>query len=345
MFIDQIKVKLIAGKGGNGVVAWRREKFLPKGGPYGGNGGKGGDIVIEADANVYSLESYRNKRIICAKNGVEGGTNLRRGASGPKLTIKVPFGTLVKNADTGKILHDLTHEEPTWTACKGGKGGLGNNFFKTSTNRAPNKRTLGRSGEDLHVELELKLIADIGLVGMPNAGKSTLMNAITKARVKIGDYAFTTLTPNLSYVECDDYLRILVADIPGIIENAHKNKGLGLEFLKHIERTSALVYVIDASGEEDRCPLEDFNILRKEIAAFDPIMLRRPYLVALNKADTVTSAEHIKNFQNRFNGHPDQIQIISAKEQLGLSILIKSLRKLLPVKNKQNSSKAHQYSA
>lgn len=341
MFVDQIQVKLIAGKGGNGIVAWRREKFLPKGGPYGGNGGRGGDVILQADPNIYSLEAYRNKRVLRAKNGTEGGTNLRQGASGAKLTIKVPFGTLVKDAESGQILHDFTPDDPTWIACKGGKGGLGNNYFKTSTNRAPNKCTPGRPGQELELELELKLIADIGLVGMPNAGKSTLMGAITKAHVKIGAYPFTTLVPNLSYVECEDYSRILVADIPGIIENAHQNKGLGLEFLKHIERTSALVFVIDTSGEEGRDPFDDFSVLRNEIGAYDPDMLERPYLIALNKADTPTSAEHIENFRSKFKGKPEQLRVISAKEQVGLEAFVESLRKLSATEKVNESSTPH----
>jgi len=328
MFVDRVKIKLVAGKGGNGIVAWRREKFLPKGGPYGGNGGRGGDVILQADPNYYSLEAHRNRKVLRAKNGMEGGTNLRQGRSGEKLIIKVPFGTLVNDPETGNILHDFTHDQPKWVACKGGKGGLGNNHFKTSTNRAPNKCTMGKPGEELEVELVLKLIADIGLVGMPNAGKSTLMTSITKAHVKIGAYPFTTLSPNLSYVQCEDYSRILVADIPGIIENAHLNKGLGIEFLKHIERTSALVFVIDASGSEDRDPFEDYSILRKEIGAYNPDLLEKPFVVALNKIDCVESSEHINSFKERFEGSPDQLFPISAKDKKGLGAFVEALLSL-----------------
>lgn len=328
MFVDRVFVKLVAGKGGNGIVAWRREKCLPKGGPYGGNGGRGGNVVLSANPNYYSLEAYRNRHTLRAKNGMEGGTNLRQGRSGEALTLDVPFGTLVKDAKTGLILHDFTEENPKWIACLGGKGGKGNNFFKTSTNRAPSKCTPGKFGEELEVELELKLIADIGLVGMPNAGKSTLMGGITKAHVKIGAYPFTTLHPNLSYVECEDYSRILVADIPGIIENAHQNKGLGLAFLKHIERTSALVFVLDASGIEERDPYEDFTILRNEMGSYNPELLEKPFIVALNKADCIESKEPIEQFQKRFSERPDQIFVLSAKEKIGLTGFIEALRKL-----------------
>jgi len=320
---------LIAGKGGNGIVAWRREKYLPKGGPYGGNGGRGGNVILEADENLYSLEVYRHKRILRAENGREGGTNLRQGRSGSHLTIKVPFGTLVKDKATGEILYDFTPDAPKWTAATGGKGGKGNNFFKSSTNRAPNKCTLGTEGEELEVELELKLIADVGLVGMPNAGKSTLMTEMTHARVKIGAYPFTTLSPNLSYVQCEDYTRILIADIPGIIANAHLDKGLGLQFLKHIERTSTLVFVLDALPyEEDRNAIEDFAILRKELEEYSSSMLEKKFLVALNKSDKDGADESIARFKDAYPYDPSTLFVISAKEGEGLTPLIEAMRLL-----------------
>jgi GTP-binding protein len=271
---------------------------------------------------------------------MEGGTNLRQGASGANLTIKVPFGTLVKDTESGHTLHDFTLDNSTWKACKGGKAGLGNDSFKTPTNQAPNICSLGHPGQKLTVELELKLIADIGLVGMPNAGKSTLMKSLTKADVKIGAYPFTTLVPNLGYIECEDYSQILIADIPGIIENAHQSKGLGLEFLKHIERTSALLFVVDTSGDERRDPFNDFLVLRNELGSYDLDMLERPYLVALNKADTPKSSEHIKDFRSQFRGNPEQLYVVSAKEQWGLDAFSESLRrfrqpKKLPVLEKK----------
>lgn len=337
MFTDRVNVQLIAGKGGNGIVAWRREKYLPKGGPYGGNGGRGGNVILETDENLNSLEVYRHKRILRSENGREGGTNLRQGKSGTHLTIKVPFGTLVKDRETGEILHDFTPETPKWTACTGGKGGKGNNFFKSSTNRAPNKFTLGTEGEELQVELELKLIADVGLVGMPNAGKSTLMTEMTHARVKIGAYPFTTLSPNLSYVQCEDYTRILIADIPGIIANAHLDKGLGLQFLKHIERTSTLVFVLDALPyEEDRNAIEDFAILRKELEEYSSSMLEKKFLVALNKSDKDGADEAIAAFKEAYPFDPSTLFVISAKEGEGLAPLIETMR-LLTLQKKTGS--------
>ncbi|MDN3506996.1 MAG: GTPase ObgE [Simkaniaceae bacterium] len=328
MFVDQVKVKMIAGKGGNGIVAWRREKFLPKGGPYGGNGGRGANVIIQAEGSIYSLEGFRRKRILRAQNGMPGGVNLRQGKSGAHLIIKVPFGTLVKDSETGEILHDFTPEDSKWIACEGGKGGKGNNFFKTSTNRAPNRCTEGTLGQEKEFELELKLIADVGLVGMPNAGKSTLMTKITHAHVKIGAYPFTTLTPNLSYIQCEDYTRILVADIPGILENAHKNKGLGLEFLKHIERTSSLIFVVDVfPEEEERTALNDFNILRKELEAYNPSMLEKTFAVALNKCDKPGAEEKIAAFKKDYPFDPSTLFVISAKEEEGLSSLIESMRR------------------
>ncbi len=328
MFVDRVKVKLVAGKGGNGIIAWRREKYIPKGGPYGGNGGRGGDIVLEADPNVYSLEAYRHKRLLRADNGKEGGANLRQGKSGSQLIIKVPYGTLVKNQETGEILHDFTQGEEKWVICQGGRGGKGNNFFKTSTNRAPNKCTLGTAGEECQVELELKLIADVGLVGFPNAGKSTLMSKITHCKVKIGAYPFTTLIPNLSYIQCDDYSRILIADIPGIIKNAHQNKGLGLAFLKHIERTSTLAYILDAGGDEGRDPYEDFMILREELAKYSEEMLLKPFIVVLNKIDQDGAEEQVAFFKAKYTHDPETLFTISAKEQEGLESVVDALRRL-----------------
>lgn len=330
MFVDRIRVKLIAGKGGNGLVAWRREKYLPKGGPYGGNGGQGGNIILEADTGLYSLDVYRHKKILRAQNGQIGGINLRQGRSGEDLHLKVPFGTLVKDGKTGELLHDFTEDSPRWIACIGGKGGKGNHCFKSSTNRAPNYCTPGKEGEEREVELELKLIADIGLIGMPNAGKSTLMSKITHARVKIGAYLFTTLSPNLSYIQCEDYTRILIADIPGIIENAHQNKGLGIAFLRHIERTSALVFVLDICPDEDqRNPLQDFEILRNEIANYNSEMLQKPFLVALNKSDKEGAEKQIAAFKKSYPFDPKTLFVISAENQQGLPSLIESMRCLI----------------
>jgi GTP-binding protein len=297
MFIDRVLVHLVAGKGGNGVVAWRREKYIPKGGPTGGNGGKGGSVILEADAEIPSLDWFRNRRTMKAENGGAGGPNNMQGKNGKDLILKVPCGTLVKDKTTGEVIIDLTENKQQFILCKGGKGGRGNDSFKTPTNRAPNICTEGKYGDENHVELELKLIADVGLVGFPNAGKSTLINALTRVRAKVAAYPFTTLQPNLGFISLPNYQRIYIADIPGIIEGAHKNKGLGIEFLRHIERTKLLIFVLDASGIDGRTPLDDWKILQKEIKAYNPELLERPYLVVLNKIDDDASAENIKKFK------------------------------------------------
>lgn len=333
MFVDGVSFLLSAGKGGDGVVAWRREKFIPKGGPAGGDGGNGGSIFIKADENVYSLEDYRNKRFIKAESGKSGGQNNRKGKNGADLVIKVPPGTLIKNAKTKELLFDLTEKGQHITICKGGIGGKGNTHFKSSTNQAPIQFTKGTDGESLEVELELKLIADIGLVGYPNAGKSTLMNAITHINVKIAPYPFTTLIPNLGLVEFDDYSRLLIADIPGIIEGAHLNKGLGFSFLKHIERSSALVYIIDMSGIDGRDPIKDFEVLRNELQSFNKDLTQKPFLIALNKIDTDEAQDNLKRFRKHyknesFSKSKGQVFEISAFTGQGLSEFIDAMQKI-----------------
>lgn len=329
MFTDHVQLHLAAGKGGNGVVAWRREKFIPKGGPNGGNGGKGGSVIIEADKQVYSLEWFRHRRLLKAENGRCGGSNLCQGRSGVDLILKVPCGTLVKDIKTGEILHDLTEDKQQVTLCLGGKGGRGNESFKTSTHRAPNICTEGKEGELMDVELELKLIADVGLVGFPNAGKSTLIAALARVRVKIAPYPFTTLQPNLGYIENEDYTRTLIADIPGIIEGAHQNRGLGFEFLRHIERTRLLIFMLDSSGIDGRNPLDDYRVLQKELGTYNPEMLERPSLVVLNKIDTEEAKEHIEAFMKEYQGEPKDIFQISALNGDGLQPLRKTIQEKL----------------
>ncbi|HSX04673.1 MAG TPA: GTPase ObgE [Rhabdochlamydiaceae bacterium] len=331
MFVDSIIVTLMAGSGGNGAVAWRREKFVPKGGPSGGNGGDGGSIILEADPGIFSLESFRNKRLIRAKNGHMGGGNLRKGQSGANLVIKVPYGTLVKDATSGEVLFDFTAESNRFEICKGGRGGAGNAVFRSSTNQAPTFSTPGAPGETLKVELELKLIADVGLIGMPNAGKSTLMSQITSVKAKIGAYPFTTLSPNLSFIQNPDHTRTYVADIPGIIENAHVNKGLGLAFLRHVERTSMLIFVLDASGIEGRDPCHDFEVLQNELKAYKSTILEKPFLIALNKTDVEGSDLLVQQFRNHYPYLSDQIFAISALNHSGLTQLLEAIKLPFPV--------------
>lgn len=325
MFTDRVTLELVAGKGGNGVVAWRREKYIPKGGPCGGNGGKGGSVVLQADTQVFSLDAYRNRRLLKAENGQSGGSNCRQGKNGKDIVLKVPCGTLVKDIKTGEVIHDFTKDKEEFLICCGGKGGKGNDKFKSPTNQAPNYCTEGKEGESIEVELELKLIADVGLVGFPNAGKSTLISAVADVEVKIAPYPFTTLRPNLGFIQCEDYTRIYVADIPGIIEGAHRNKGLGIEFLRHIERTKLLIFVLDASGIDGRNPIDDYNVLRQELKAYDPELLKRFYLVVLNKIDTEESMEHIAHFHKTFPQEADRLFEISAMTGEGLPPLVSTI--------------------
>jgi len=329
MFVDRVFIQFSAGKGGNGVVAWRREKFIPKGGPAGGNGGKGGSIILQADTQISSLDWFRHRRLIKAENGAAGGGNCRQGRTGQDLILKVPCGTLVKDGNSGEVLHDFTQDGEKWVLCKGGRGGRGNDSFKTPTNRAPNQYTEGTLGEQCYIELELKLIADVGLVGFPNAGKSTLISTLAGLRVKVAAYPFTTLQPNLGFIELDNYKRIYLADIPGIIEGASQNRGLGLEFLRHIERTKLLIYILDASGIDGRTPSHDFRILREEMGVYNPELLERPYLVALNKIDTEESREHIEHFRRDYQFPPHTLFEISAAYGEGLEALLHEIARRL----------------
>ena len=328
MFIDNLELTLEAGSGGHGLVSWRREKYIPKGGPAGGNGGNGGSIIIKADHHLLSLEDLRNTRIIKAKNGQQGGSNNKTGKRGPDLTIKVPLGTIIKDKKNDAILYDFTQSNDKIVICEGGRGGLGNTCFKSSTNQAPNKCTKGKAGGFKEVKLELKLIADVGLVGMPNAGKSTLMNQLTSVEVKIAAYPFTTLRPNLGLIEFEDFSRLLIADIPGIIEHAAQNKGLGLTFLRHIERTSLLIFVIDLSGQDGRDPLEDFSVMQKELDQYNPEMLKKPFLVALNKMDTEEAKANLKAFEEKYPFDPQTLFPISAVSKEGLSPFSVAFKKL-----------------
>lgn len=323
MFVDRVVISLKAGKGGDGIVAWFREKFRPMGGPAGGDGGDGGSIIIKASHDVYALEAFRHQRIIQAENGKSGEGALRQGKKGQDLTLKVPLGTLLKERTTGTILYDFTEDGEEFFVCKGGKRGKGNNHFKNGGNRSPDKCTLGTEGEEREVELELKLIAKVGLVGFPNAGKSTFLNYCTDLKVKAAPYPFTTLHPNLGFLQKASGERIWIADIPGIIEGAHKNKGLGLEFLRHIERTELLLFFVDIAGEEGRDPIQDFAILRKEIEAYNPQLLNKPYLVALNKMDLPEAPEQLERFQTQFQ---DNIFPLSAVTGEGVEELVSCLK-------------------
>jgi GTP-binding protein len=282
MFIDFARITVMAGQGGSGCCSFRREKFVPKGGPDGGDGGNGGSIILLADRNVSTLIDFKYKPVFKAKRGQHGMGSTKHGKSAPDLEIRVPVGTVVKLSETGEILHDLVHDGERYTVARGGRGGRGNARFVTPTNQSPRDWEVGGPGMALTIELELKVIADVGLIGFPNAGKSTLLSRISKARPKIAGYPFTTLEPNLGIVHYRDYQSFVVADIPGLIEGSHEGRGLGLKFLRHIERTRVLAFLIESTDED---PGKTFRILQNELSAFSRILLQKPYLVLISKAD------------------------------------------------------------
>ena len=300
-FIDQVKIRVKAGDGGHGCVSFRREKFVPKGGPDGGDGGDGGDVILVADPQIHTLYDFYYKAEFKAENGKPGMGKKMKGKDGEDLILKVPVGTIVKDAETGEIIADLVKPGQRVILAKGGKGGKGNARFTTPTRQAPRIATPGTPGEEKTLILELKLIADVGLVGLPNAGKSTFLSRVSAAKPKIADYPFTTLHPNLGVVKLFDEKTFIIADIPGLIEGAHKGIGLGHDFLKHIERTRVLLYLLDASKGEE--VLKDFEILKKELELFNPELLKKDYLIALNKIDLIPDYEErqklVKLFLNK----------------------------------------------
>lgn len=297
MITDYVKLLLKAGDGGNGCVAFRREKYVAYGGPSGGNGGKGGDIILTVDDGANTLLAYRYRRKFIAQNGEDGKSKKCHGADGPDLVLPVPPGTLVRDAATGKIIHDMSDGEP-FVVCRGGKGGWGNARFATSTRQIPRFAKAGLKGEEKEVILELKMLADVGLIGMPNVGKSSILAKISAARPKIADYNFTTLSPNLGVVKTgDDGAGFVVADIPGLIEGASEGAGLGHDFLRHIERCRLLVHVVDISGMSGRDPREDMRLINEELKKYDKELALRPQIIAGNKYDMVADSSLLEDFE------------------------------------------------
>lgn len=286
MFVDRAKIQIRSGKGGNGCVSFRREPFVPEGGPDGGDGGKGGDVIFQADRNLRTLMDFRYKRKYEAENGQDGMKKKKFGKNGKDLIIKVPMGTVVIDEATGLVMKDLTEDGQSFVAAKGGKGGKGNTNFKNSVRQAPNFAEAGGFAKERGIILEMKVIADVGLVGFPNVGKSSLLATATSAQPKIENYHFTTIAPNLGVVQIFD-TSFVMADIAGIIEGAHKGLGLGLKFLKHIERTRVLIHVVDASGSEGRDPIEDFDKIMTELSLYSKKVAEKPMLVAANKMDMI----------------------------------------------------------
>ena len=282
MFIDEARIEVWAGNGGDGKKSFRREKFVARGGPDGGDGGNGGSVVLVVDPNANTLAMFRHKQQFKAKHGGRGEGARKTGASGADLEIKVPPGTIVRNQETGDVLADLSESDDRVVVAHGGRGGRGNTHFTTSTNQTPLRADSGLPGEEFVLALELKVLADVGLVGFPNAGKSTLLSRVSAARPKIADYPFTTLQPNLGIVSYGEYGGFVMADIPGIIEGAHEGKGLGFQFLRHIERTKVLLFMVDCTDEE---PAERYRLLDEELAAYSPALAEKPRIVALTKHD------------------------------------------------------------
>lgn len=284
MFVDQVRITVRSGDGGNGCRSFRREKYVPRGGPDGGDGGDGGDVLVVVDPGLNTLLDFRYRQHVHAERGGHGAGKKRKGRRGQNAEIRVPPGTLIKDAETGRMIADLTAENERLVLLPGGRGGRGNAQFATPTNRAPERAEPGGAGQEQVLELELKLIADVGLVGHPNAGKSTLLSRISAARPKVADYPFTTLQPNLGIVRMDDLDSFVVADIPGLIEGAHKGRGLGFQFLRHIERTRVLLFLIDISSPQ---PEHDLDVLKNELRLFSPDLLKKPALVVASKVDTL----------------------------------------------------------
>lgn len=295
MFVDQVSITVRSGHGGAGCVSFRREKFVPKGGPDGGNGGRGGDVVLRADSQLHTLLDHRYHREYSAEKGVPGQSSRKTGRSGETLIIHVPRGTVIRDAESGELLADLVEHAQTYLVARGGRGGRGNAEFATSTNRTPRRAESGRPGEERQLLLELKLIADVGLVGFPNAGKSTLISSISAARPKIADYPFTTLEPNLGIVRYREYDSFTVADLPGLIEGAHEGKGLGMTFLRHVERTRVLAVIIECLSEDYS---RDLHVLRNELASYSSELAMKPWFAALSKTDVADpeTEERMRDF-------------------------------------------------
>lgn len=326
MFIDYAEIEITAGNGGNGIVTFRREKYVPKGGPSGGNGGNGGNVLFETDSNLYTLLDFRYKKKYKAPKGEIGGSSRKDGKTGADIVIRVPVGTIVKNSETGKILFDLNEDGIKVLAAKGGKGGKGNSNFATATNQAPRYAEQGRVGESKKLILELKLIADVGLIGFPNAGKSTLISTISAAKPKIADYPFTTLEPNLGIVRYKDYKSFTVADIPGLIEGAHTGKGLGHKFLRHIERTKILLFLVESTSEDVQ---KDFNILLGELKSFNLKLMDKKRIAAFTKSDLLSESKLKKLSKTKLKNINYESMIISSANGSGIPKLLDLLWSVL----------------
>ena len=327
-FIDTAKMKISSGKGGNGIVAWRREKYVPRGGPAGGDGGRGGSVFIETDQSLTTLLDFKYKSIFKADDGQKGGSKNKSGKSGEDLIIKVPCGTVIRNCETGEIIADLVFDKQKVLLAEGGRGGRGNAHFATSSRQAPHFCEPGEPSIERELELELKLIAEVGIIGMPNAGKSTLISVISSAKPKIADYPFTTLVPNLGILKKPDGDGVVVADIPGLIKGASLGSGLGHDFMRHIERTRLLVHIIDASGLNGVLPFDAYEIIQNELKEYDKVLLNHKQLLVLNKIDLLQEHECAK-LKKEFKGKNLSPIFISAATKENLDVFLKKLFNLL----------------
>jgi GTP-binding protein len=326
MFTDQVEIYVRSGKGGDGMVHFRREKFVPRGGPDGGDGGKGGDLIFEVKPTLNTLSSFRQNQKFKADDGKNGGATQMTGRGGKDRVIPVPPGTIIYDADTGEVIGDLTTNGQQLTICKGGRGGRGNQHFATSRNQAPQTAEKGEPFEEKRLRLELKLIADIGLIGVPNAGKSTLLSVLTNANPKIAPYPFTTLEPNLGVAEIDTDASVVIADIPGLIEGASMGVGLGHDFLRHVQRTRVLVHILDGLSED---PIADYSQINTELSLFDPNLAKKPQIVALNKVDQPEVQERLASLKKEFKKRKVDFVTISALARTNTrELLIQAHQKL-----------------
>lgn len=331
MFADSAKIIIKSGKGGDGHVSFRREKYVPNGGPDGGDGGHGGDLIFQVDRGLNTLADFRHKRKYAAGNGEEGGKRNCHGKSGEDMIVKVPQGTIIRDAATDKVIADMSGDNVRQVILRGGKGGLGNQYFATATMQAPKYAQPGQPGIELEVRLELKVIADVGLVGFPNVGKSTLLSRVSNARPKIANYHFTTLNPNLGVVDLEDAGGFVIADIPGLIEGASEGVGLGHAFLKHIERTRVMIHIVDAASVEGRDPIADIYAINKELEAYNSELLKKPQVIAANKIDAIydESESALPALKQEFETKGIQVFPISAVSGQGIKELLYYVNELL----------------
>ena len=329
MFVDKAKLYIKAGNGGNGAVAFRREIYVPAGGPSGGDGGKGGNVIIIADSNLRTLMDYRYKSKYVAEPGEDGKGSNMFGKHGEDLYLRVPVGTIIKDEETGLVMADLKNDGDEFIAAKGGYGGKGNTHFKTSVRQAPGFAKAGKDGEEKNIILELRLIADVGLIGFPNVGKSTFLSIISKAKPKIANYHFTTLTPNLGVTKLKNGDSFVVADIPGIIEGANEGIGLGHDFLRHIERTKVLVHIVDISGIEGRDPLDDFEKINTELKKYNEKLSSRPQIVVANKMDILDDIDIYNNFKTELENRGYKVYSMSAATLSGVDEILNTISQML----------------